>query len=424
MGKAHLLSLGCPKNLVDSERLLRRMSEEGIHYSSSPEDSDIILVNTCGFIEDAKRESIEEILKAAALKNKGRRKKLVVFGCLAKRSGEELRREIPEIDAIWGVGDDDEILRFCSQQVKASPGPGCDRFVETPYAYLKVAEGCDRACSYCVIPGIRGPYKSRNPEEVLSEAEAMVRSGRKELVLVAQDITSYGKDLGGYPLSRLLGEMASIEGDFRIRLLYLYPAAIDDQLLETIAARDKVCNYIDMPLQHTESGILKLMGRGGSSGLFRKGIRRIRDIIPDVAIRTTFIVGFPQETEEDFQAMLEFIEEMQFDRLGAFTYSREEGSSAFRLKGHVPKRMKEARRDRVMEKQAVISLRRNQALLGKTFKALVDEVDDVGIARLYSQAPEIDGVVFIEAGNIVKGEFVNVRITGAYDYDLKGIVEK
>ncbi len=423
MGKAHLLSLGCPKNLVDSEKLLKRMSEEGIHYSSNPEESDIILVNTCGFIEEAKRESIGEILKAAALKKKGRRKKLVVFGCLAKRSGAELKKEIPEIDAIWGVGDEDAILRFCSRQVEASAESGCDRFVETPYAYLKVAEGCDRACSYCVIPGIRGTYKSRSPEEVLAEAEALVRSGRKELILVAQDITSYGRDLGGYPLSRLLGEMASLEGDFWIRLLYLYPAAIDDQLLETIAAQEKICNYIDMPLQHTEGRILKLMGRGGNSGVFRRLIRRIREIVPAVAIRTTFITGFPQETEEEFSAMLAFIGEMQFERLGAFTYSREEGSAAYRLKGQVPKRMKENRRDRMMEAQSAISLRKNEALLGKTLRSIVDEVEDVAIARLYSQAPEIDGVVFIETRDVMKGEFVNVRITGAYDYDLKGVVE-
>jgi ribosomal protein S12 methylthiotransferase len=452
--KVHLLSLGCPKNLVDSDNLLRKLEKLGILYSSRPDESDVILVNTCGFIADAKRESVEEILRLAEKKKKGPRK-LIVFGCLAERAGAELKKEIPEIDALWGVADQEKIVEYCEKNIvprrsrplkKTGRGEGAlcrraeaadageapgdeaglsvtEKFIDVPYAYVKIAEGCNRGCTYCAIPGIRGGYRSRPPEEVLNEAEAFLRSGFRELVVVAQDITSYGRDIGGYDLSRLIRDMSSLEGEFWVRLLYLHPASVTDKLLETIAAENKACKYLDMPLQHSEERILKLMGRGGNSRQFEELIRKARDIIPGVNVRTSLIVGFPQEREEDFQRLTEFVRRMKFDRLGAFTYSREEGTPAYTLKGQVPKKTKEERYHKLMGIQSEISLEINRALVGKTFTALVDEAEDgAAAARLYSQAPEIDGVVLIEDARVAKGAFVHVRISAAYDYDLKGEV--
>lgn len=422
MGKVSLLSLGCPKNLVDSEKLLAKLKARGLFYTSHPEESDIMLINTCGFIESAQRESIEEILKWSRVK--GRKRKLVVFGCLAQRYGEDLRREVPEIDAIWGTGDEDRIVDYCSRIVPPSAGEGeAELLADTPYAYLKIAEGCERKCTYCVIPQIRGRFQSRPPEVLLAEAEELIQSGRKELILIAQDITEYGSDLNGYGLPRLIRDIASLSGDFRIRLLYLYPTSISDELIGTIASVDKVCKYLDMPLQHSEKKILRLMGRGGSRTFFEKLVARIRRAIPGVAIRTTCIVGFPQETEEEFRALVTFVQKVKFDRLGVFLYSREEGSSAYGLKGRLSKKIKADRFNRIMAVQSRISLEKNMALIGKTFRVLVDEVDQgIAIARLCSQAPDIDGVVFIADPAAGKGDFVNVRIEEAYDYDLKGTV--
>ena len=422
MGKVSLLSLGCPKNLVDSEKLLKKLEEKGIFYSSNPDESDILIINTCGFIESAKKESIEEILKLSKLK--GRNKKLLVFGCLAKRHGEDLIREIPEIDALWGVGDDDKIVDYCSKFItKSTVNESSEKLTETPYAYLKIAEGCDKKCSYCVIPEIRGGFLSTPPKQILEEAELLIQSGKKELVLIAQDITEYGKDLKDYDLNCLIRDIASLKGDFWVRLLYLYPTSITDELMETIASTDKVCNYIDMPLQHTEKKILGLMGRGGSRSYFERLIARIRHIIPDVNIRTTLIVGFPQETDVEFKAMTKFVRKIKFDRLGVFTYSKEEGSRAYKLKGQVSKKIKSERFNEIMTIQSEISLEKNKKLVGKSFKALVDDVEDnIAVARIYSQAPEIDGVVLIHDSNAEKGRFVNVKIEEAYDYDLKGSI--
>lgn len=424
MGKISLLSLGCPKNLVDSGKLLDKLKERGIYYSSKPEESDIMLINTCGFIESAKKESIDEILKLSALK--GKNKKLVVFGCLAKRYGEELKREIPEIDALWGVGDEEEIIAYCSEIItKPSFAGPSEKLTDTPYAYLKIAEGCNKKCSYCVIPRIRGGFQSVSPDRILGEAEALVKAGKKELILIAQDITEYGSELKDYDLSRLIKDIASLKGDFWIRLLYLYPTTISDRLIRTIASEKKVCNYIDMPLQHSERKILRLMGRGGSRTYFEKLIAKIRHAIPEVSIRTTFIVGFPQETEDDFNAMVRFARKTKFDRLGAFTYSKEEGSTAFTLKGQVSKKIKSERFNKIMSMQSAISLEKNKRLVGRTLKALVDDTDDnIAVARVYSQAPEIDGVVLIHDKNVKQGDFVNVKIEEAYDYDLKGTIKK
>lgn len=424
MAKVTLLSLGCPKNLVDSEKLLKKLEEKGFFYSSNPDESDVLIINTCGFIESAKKESIEEILKLSKLK--GRNKRLLVFGCLAKRHGEDLKREIPEIDALWGVGDDDEIVDYCSKIItKSIATETTEKLTETSYAYLKIAEGCDKKCSYCVIPEIRGGFQSTPPEVILEEAKVLIQSGKKELILIAQDITEYGKDLKDYDLNRLIKDIASLKGDFWIRLLYLYPASITDELIETIASTDKVCNYIDMPLQHTEKKILGLMGRGGSRSYFEKLIAKIRHIIPDVNMRTTLIVGFPQETDAEFNAMVKFIQKIKFDRLGVFTYSKEEGSTAFKLKGQISKKIKSERFNKIMTVQSEISLEKNKKLVGKSFKALVDDIeDDIAVARIYSQAPEIDGVVLIHDSSLEKGRFVNVKIEEAYDYDLKGAIKK
>lgn len=423
MGNVSLLSLGCPKNLVDSENLLKKLAEKGLAYVEDPESADILLVNTCGFIDDAKKESVEEILRLTGIKKRGN-KKLVVFGCLAKRFGNELRNEIPEIDLLCGVGEDDRIVEYCGKISSPSDAVHKDiRITDTAYAYLKIAEGCDRGCTYCVIPDIRGSFKSRTPEEILKEAEAMIRAGRRELIVVAQDITSYGKDMAGSDLSRLIRDITSISGDFWVRLLYLYPTAITDELLMTIRDEEKVCNYLDLPLQHTEQKILKLMKRGGGREYYENLIGKIRETIPGVALRTTLITGFPQESEQDFENMLDFVQRMKFDRLGVFTYSREEGSAAYSLKGQVPMSIRKKRRDRIMEVQSAISLENNSRLVGKTFSALVDDLDgDVGIARIYSQAPEIDGVTFLQGAGFRKNEFCTVRIERIFDYDIQGVV--
>jgi len=424
MRRVHLISLGCPKNQVDSEGLLKKLSDRNIHYVSDPEDAAVILINTCGFISAAKKESVEEILKAAELKSGAGQKKLVVYGCLAKRYGEELRKEIPEIDALWGVSDEDAIAEYCDAVLGTSVDTaGPEKFFDKPYAYLKIAEGCDRGCSYCVIPSIRGKYRSLKPEAIISTAEDMVRCGTRELIVVAQDITAYGADLRGYDLPRLIHDLNALKGDFWIRLLYLYPTAVNDRLLETIAGSRKVCNYIDMPLQHTERNILKLMGRGGSRTLFERIIRRAREIIPAVALRTTFIVGFPQETAADFRNLVGFARKMKFDRLGAFTYSKEEGTPAAVLKGQVPERTRNSRLDMLMKAQAPISLSANREMVGRSLRALVDETEDgIAVCRLYSQAPEIDGVVIVRDATIAAGDFIEVRIDNASDYDLEGTV--
>ena len=461
MPKVSIVSLGCPKNLVDSETLLGNLGKEGFENTPNAEDAELVLVNTCGFIEEAKRESIEEILKLRHLKAEG--KKLLVFGCLAKRYGNELMKEIPEIDALWGVGEEQKIVDYCKGAVEGQkPLVGGQRNIEETgsmteqrrlgtgsYAYLKIAEGCSRGCTYCVIPAIRGPYKSAAPEKILRKAEEHIASGIRELVVVAQDIASYGREFGSYSLVSLLKDMASIRGDFWIRLLYLYPTAMNDELLSLISREHKICRYLDIPLQHSEDGILRAMGRAGTKESYMHMIRRIRDAVPGATLRTTFIVGFPGETADEFRGLSTFVEQMRFERLGVFVYSKEEGTPAAGMKKNVPKRIKEERRNEIMRIQSRISLDINKALVGQRFRAVVDEVDGgTIIARLSSQAPEIDGVVIIETrrgaqdkahetrtdkdcensllcmpDNVrfpTPGEFVEVRILDAYDYDLRG----
>jgi ribosomal protein S12 methylthiotransferase len=433
--KFALISLGCPKNLVDSDNLTEKLTNSGLSYLDNPENTDILLINTCGFIEDAKKESIAEILKLTELK-KGS-KHLIVFGCLAKRYRDELLKEIPEIDAIFGVGEDERIVEYC-KRIKGSRGLSSNprtlesyqSFASSSYAYLKIAEGCSRKCTYCVIPSIRGEYKSITPDEILKKAEGYINAGIKELILIAQDTASYGKGLKGYDIAALLKDLCSISGDFRIRLLYAYPASIKESLLKVIAGEEKICKYLDIPFQHSEDRILKLMKRGGSRKGYLNLIRKIRHAIPDIALRTTFIAGFPSETEEEFNSLIKFIEEAEFDRLGAFKYSKEEGTPAAKLKGHLTDAIKNRRFDTIMKLQSRISLEKNKKLIGRKFKAIVDEVDNgIAIGRLYSHAPEIDGVVIMESSKLkIKssklkvGDFVTVEITDVYDYDLKGII--
>ncbi|MEK6690722.1 MAG: 30S ribosomal protein S12 methylthiotransferase RimO [Nitrospirota bacterium] len=431
-----LLTLGCPKNQVDSENLLNRLLENGLSVKNDPDEADVLLINTCGFIEDAKKESIDEILKLSELKNNG--KKLIVFGCLSQRYRNELLKEIPEIDAIFGVGEENRIVEYCesvlspqspvlSQRIKilnrlSTPD---SRLQTESYAYLKIAEGCSKKCTFCVIPSIRGPFRSFSPESILEDAENKIESGIGELILVAQDITSYS--FKGYGLSSILKDITSIKGDFYVRLLYLYPSAINDELLQVISSEDKIYKYLDIPLQHSEDRILRLMGRRGTRKEYLKLIRKIRRMIPGIALRTTFIVGFPGETEEDFLNLKDFVEEVRFDKLGVFKYSKEEGTPAYRFKGHLPESIRERRFDEIMRVQAGISLEKNQELIGKRFRAIVDEIDGkTAIGRIYSQTPEIDGITFVEwtKGQKLTDTFLDIEITDASDYDLKGVIIK
>lgn len=419
-----VITLGCPKNTVDSRHLINELTAEGFFYVEEFKKADFVLINTCCFINDAKEESIDEILTAAKFKTD---RKLIVFGCLSKRYGDELKKEIPEIDAVFGVNQSEKIINYIRQFREGSNNIIQDfKYTAEPpsYRYVKIAEGCSRRCSFCVIPEVRGSFRSIKPEKILKEAEDFVNSGIKELILVAQDITQYGKEWKGYNLTSLIKDLCSISGDFWIRLLYLYPADINQDLIKTVAEQEKVVKYLDIPMQHSEERILRLMGRRGTRKEYIKKIKQIREAIPGVTLRSTLIVGFPTETEDEFQRLVDFIEEVQFDRLGVFKYSREEGTKAYNLKGQIPENVKNRRLDEIMSRQAVISLEKNRALTGKKYSALIDYVDaDMAIARLYCHAPEIDGVVILENTSDLKaGEKVKVLITEAYEYDLKGVI--
>ncbi|MBN2655311.1 MAG: 30S ribosomal protein S12 methylthiotransferase RimO [Nitrospirae bacterium] len=431
--KVHITSLGCPKNSVDTDKLAELLARNGFVFVDSEDAADMLLINTCGFISSAKEESVNEILRLASLKNS--RRKLIVFGCLAKRYMDELIREIPEIDAIMGVYENEKILQYCKGVAGESFKPEAvhDHFMLNtdtegyPFAYLKISDGCDRKCTFCAIPSIRGRFRSIEPESVLEDALRYIESGKKELILVAQDITSYGKGIKDQSLPKLLKQIAAIDADFRIRLLYLYPVNIDDELLDVIAGEEKIYKYFDIPLQHSEDRLLRLMGRRGSRQEYIKLIRRIRRMIPGAVLRTTFIVGFPSETERDFEGLTDFVEEIRFDRLGVFKFSREEGTPSYSLSGQVPDAVMERRLSEIMQRQALVSLEKNRELVGQRYEALVDEVcDDHIIARLYSHAPEIDGVVIIDRENeshiIRPGEFVDVEITEGLEYDLRAVV--
>ncbi|MBF0463753.1 MAG: 30S ribosomal protein S12 methylthiotransferase RimO [Nitrospirae bacterium] len=423
---ALIVTLGCPKNKVDSENLESLLHKQGIQTVSSVKDASFVIINTCGFIESAKQESINEILSLTAEKASG--KKILVFGCLAQRYKYELMAEIPEIDAIWGVGKEEEIAGYFKEILakerltKEKPR----NISRLPYAYLKAAEGCNRKCSFCVIPSIRGGFRSFPTEEIVQKAKAQTEAGKKELIFVAQDLTSYGSDTGS-SLSDLIRKVAALSGDFWIRLLYLYPASINDELIACVRDEEKVLKYFDIPFQHSEGRILKAMGRSGDSGQHLKLIEKIRSEIPDAVFRTTFIVGHPGETYRDFSALMSFVNEAQFDHVGVFSYSDEEGTRSFNMAKKVSEKTMKKRIDDIMMLQAKISYEKNLKLIGGTYPTLIDEAGEgILIGRLQRHAPEIDGNVIIELHGSEKvdtdilSNFINVTITDASEYDLMG----
>ena len=436
MKKVGMVSLGCPKNTVDSERVLGDLVSSGFSLTQDEKDAEVIIVNTCGFIESAKKESVDTILEMARHKTEGNCKQLIVTGCLAERYGQELLDEIPEIDHMLGVGQYPQLKTIINQvdplsrNHVATPAEYyesyTDRLLTTAFytAYLKISEGCSNRCAFCIIPKMRGPMRSRSPESILAEAEHLARKGVKELNLISQDTTMYGFDLGMKDgLVRLLAEMAKVEGLEWIRLLYCYPTFLSSEMIEFIASEPKVCSYIDVPLQHTHDEMLKSMKRQETEDGVRRMLDEIRLKIPDVALRTTFITGFPGETDAHFQHTARFLCEIEFDHVGIFTYSDEEGTTAFDYPGRVAEEVKEERRDILMEFQKEIALKKNQGLLGSVHPVLVEGFDPENYlmtGRLSSQAPDIDGQVILEKCEAEPGEIIPVRINTAVDYDLLG----
>lgn len=437
--KVSLVSLGCPKNLVDAEVMLGYLAREGYEVTTDEREADIIIVNTCSFIKEAKQESIDTILDLADRKHDARCRLLIVTGCLPQRYQEELAGELPEVDIFVGTGDYPRIAEIIaekhgsSSQLRYTGDPNflydehLPRLKSSPYysAYLKIAEGCSNRCSYCVIPSLRGAFRSRPTALLLDEARELVAGGVKELNLIAQDITAYGRDLAaGAALAGLVRELAKLDGLQWIRLLYAYPDGIDDGLIQVIREEPKVCKYLDIPLQHISDPILGRMNRRSSEAEIRTLITRLREEIPGIALRTSLIVGFPGETEEDFKKLLHFVEEVQFDRLGVFCYSREEGTPAASMPDQVSERLKRERHRKLMRAQARVSFKRNRRLIDTVEQVIVEgyseETDLLIKGRSSRQAPDIDGQVYITAGNADVGDVVNIRITDSSDYDLIG----
>ncbi len=445
MAKIGFISLGCPKNLVDSEVMLGLLQKEGHTITTDPSEADVIVVNTCSFIEDSKKESIDTILNAAELKKNGHCRRLVVAGCLAERYPTEIQSDLVEVDAILGTNQIGQITRAVSGTPVLPPTSfgrsdadfylydhTTPRVLATPSytAYMKIAEGCDHTCSFCIIPKIRGPFRSRSIHSLVLEAENLVDRGVKEVTLVSQDTTSYGQDLGIQDgLAQLLEALAGVPGLRWIRFLYVYPELVSERLIDVISAHDQICKYIDMPLQHASARVLKLMKRGGNRASLERMIGCIRSGIPGVTFRTTMIVGHPGESEEDFRELLEFCADMEFDRLGVFTYSDEENTLSHELSGKVPARVVRRRQRELMEQQSRIAGAKNSRLIGREFPVLVEgpsqEHEMLLQGRLESQAPEIDGVCLIndaEIENVGLGEFHKIRITQALEHDLLGTI--
>jgi ribosomal protein S12 methylthiotransferase len=438
-----MVSLGCPKNLVDSEVMLGMLARQGHQLTPRAEQAEIIIVNTCAFIAPAKRESIDTILEMAEYKKSGVARKLVVAGCLVERYRQEILKEIPEVDFVIGTNELERVLEACGEDSKGRSFEGCaepylyhdltPRVLSTPpySAYLKIAEGCDQACSFCVIPQMRGRFRSRGFASVVREAEKLARKGVAELTIVGQDTTSYGEDLGLRDgLASLLRELGKIPELVWVRFLYCYPNRLTDALIAAVAETAKLAKYIDVPLQHASAPVLKLMRRGSSGEHFLRLIERIRAAIPEVTLRTSFIVGFPGETEEDFQHLLSFVEAAQFDHLGVFVYSNEETSSSYRLPGQVPAAVAGRRKQKLMALQRRISRRKLRQRVGRSFPVLVEgrseETELLFQGRLESQAPGIDGRVLIndfEGSEPRPGEFRWATITAAGDYDLVSRLE-
>ena len=433
--KIGMISLGCPKNQVDGEMILKKLSENGFDIVQKIEDADAMIVNTCGFIEDAKKEAIEAILEVAEYKNAGFISAIIVTGCLAERYQDEIIKEMPEVDAIVGIGANSDIVKICQKAlcgIKTSIYPDkCylplddERTVSTPphWAYLKLSDGCDNKCSYCAIPGIRGGYRERSIESILKEANALVENGVKELILIAQDTTKYGISLyGEYRLAFLLKELAKMDKLEWIRLFYCYPDKVTDELIDVIANEKKVCSYIDMPLQHCNEEILKAMNRSGSYASLKALIHKMKERIPDLSLRTTFMVGFPGETDAQFEELCEFVKEMKFDKMGCFKYSPEEDTPAFDFPDQIDEAVKERRADVIMDIQYSVTENANKAKIGRVYKAVVDYKDgDNYIGRSYLDSPEIDsGIIIHSDKEIAVGSFINVKITDYNGYDLIG----
>ena len=439
MPKIGFISLGCPKNQVDSELMLDKLVKAGYEIAASAEEADAVVINTCGFIDAAKQEAIDNILEMGQLKEEGTIRKIIVTGCLAERYRDEILKEMPEVDAVMGIGANGDIVKtveevFAGETVSLYPPkkdlPLCgERLLSTPpwWAYLKIADGCSNCCTYCAIPQIRGPMRSRTIESCVEEAKTLADKGVKELIVIAQDTTRYGEDLYGEPkLAALLRELVKIEGLRWIRLLYCYPDRLTDELLETIRDNDKVLNYIDLPLQHADGRILKAMNRHGDKDSLLALIKKIRSYLPDVVIRTTFITGFPGEDDAAFEVLSDFVEQAQFDRLGCFAYSAEEGTVAAAMDGQLDEATKSRRAELIMQTQYEIFCERQQRHIGKVYDVLVDGFDEENLlylGRTYMDCIEIDAQVILSTEDeLLPGQFVKAKITGVCDADLVGEV--
>ena len=434
--KVLLISLGCDKNLVDSEVMLGLLNKAGHQLTNDETEADVVVVNTCAFISDAKEESINTIIEMGELKKTGKLKKLIVAGCLSQRYKDEIMKELPEIDVIIGATNYDKIVEAIGtdeesiiDDINYTPRPIAERIVTTnaSMAYFKIAEGCNKLCTYCIIPHIRGRYRSMPMDSLIASAEKLASDGIKELVLVAQETTLYGVYLyGEKKLPELLTKLSEIEGIEWIRLLYCYPEEITDELIEVMATNPKICHYVDIPIQHSENAILKRMGRRTSREDIVELVGRLRTAMPDIAIRTTLISGFPGETQELHDGLVDFVDECEFDRLGVFTYSPEEGTPAAEYEDQVDGELAVKWRDEIMELQQEISYEKNQQMIGSTQKVLIEGYlvdDDVYVGRTYRDAPGVDGIVFVSAPyELISGSFVDVKITEANEYDLTGVI--
>jgi ribosomal protein S12 methylthiotransferase len=431
-------SLGCPKNEVDGERMEVLLSERGYKITEDKNQADILILNTCGFIQSAKEESIEEIFNLVALKNQDRKKKIILCGCLAQRYPDELWRKIPELGALFGISEIDKVDGICSSVLKGEKvfkvslperNNGVGKTKRTapkyPYAYIKIADGCDNLCSYCAIPTIRGRFRSKRIEDILEEVRQLTEMGVKEIDLVAQDTTLYGIDLYGEKrLPQLLSSLSQISKLKWIRLLYTHPAHFSDGLIDQIASNPKVCKYLDLPLQHISDEVLSRMKRKVSKGDVEQLILKLRERIPDLTLRTSFIVGFPGEKKKHFEELLKFVEQTKFDKLGAFPYSREEGTKAYNFKGPLSSKLKQERLEQLMLIQQRIVFEKNQAKIGKTFTVLIDAKSEEGngyfLGRSPAEAPEVDGMVLVKGDRLKIGKFVKTKIVDWSDYDLLG----
>ena len=421
--KVNIITLGCSKNLVDSENLLGILKARGMEVMHESDDAaDYVIINTCGFISDAKEESIDTILQYAKAKKEGHFEKLFVCGCLSQRYASYLREEIHEVDGFYGTEDIPAILKDLGFDPKKELIG--ERFLTTPshYAYLKISEGCDRFCSFCAIPLIRGKHRSRSMESLVNEAEYLVSKGVKELILIAQDLTWYGKDLyRKQKLVELLEKLSDVNGLEWIRLHYAYPASFPMKVLDVMREHDNICNYLDIPLQHISDTVLRSMKRGITGRDTRKLVDKIRESIPDVALRTTMLVGYPGETDDDFRELLQFVKESRFERLGVFTYSQEEGTSSFDQPDDVPEKLKQLRLEELLAVQQQVSLELNEAKVGQEFKVIIDRQEgDLMIGRTEYDSPEVDNEVIIRNTSLKPGEFYDIRVISASEFDLIG----